>query len=81
MDDKTHHRNTITLHYGTKDWFVHVCGLNGHGKIPGSTLIESDVSKQECMDMFGDKKSNNGFKTSKHQEFLDRVIWLWKRVH
>jgi len=59
MADKTHQGNTVTLkYYGTKDWFVHVCGLNGHGKIPDSTLIESDVSKQECVDMFGDKKSN-----------------------
>ena len=58
-----------------------MCGLNGHGLIPDHTLTEAHVSKQECVEMFGDKKSNNGYRVSRNPDFIDRVNWLWKRVH
>jgi hypothetical protein len=57
------------------------CGLNGKGLIPGETLKEEHVNKEECRKWFGEPKSKNGYKTRAHQEFTDRVNWLWKQVH
>jgi len=73
--------NVITFYYGRKDWFKVVCGLNDKGLISGQSLTESHVSKQACIDKFGDVKANNGYKVGKDSEFRDRVVWLWKRVH
>jgi len=45
-----------------------------------SNSYRTTVTKQECADMFGDKKSNNGYRISKNPDFIDHVNWLWKRV-
>jgi len=81
MPNKSTKDHTLTLYYGNKDRFVTICGLNGRGLIPDQTLTEMHISKKECIDMFGDKKSNNAYKTPRNSQFIDRVTWLWKRVH
>ena len=69
------------LYYGKKDWFVAVCGLNGSGLVPGLNVGETHISRQQCIDVFGDQKASNGYKVGKTSPYRDRVLWLWKRVH
>lgn len=71
------------FHYGEKGWFKYVTRLNGDGLIPGNTLTELHVSKEECREMFtfGGVQSNNGYKTTNCSFFNDRVQWLWVRIH
>ena len=73
-----------TLYYLEKGWFKHVCKLNDNGLIPGGTLTEEHVSKDECREMFtyaGDR-SNNGYRlTASTTFFNERLQWIWIRVH
>jgi len=75
------HQKIVKLYYGRKDWFHSICALNDTDLVPGHSLTEKYISKQDCIDTFGDKKTNNGYKVSKNSEFCDRVVWLWKHVH
>jgi len=70
------HQQTVKLYYGRKDWFHNVCGLNDTGLVPGHSLTEKCISKQDCIDTFGDKKANNGYKVGRNSELHDRVVWL-----
>jgi len=76
MANKSIEGQTLRLHYGNKDWLVIVCRLNGHSLILHQTFIKAHISKQECIDMFGDKKSSNGYKVSKNPDFIDQTMWL-----
>lgn len=72
------------FYYGEKGWFKYVTRLNGDGLIPGSTLTEEHVSKEQCKEMFvyGGRQSNNGYRTNLWTSFFnERVSWLWIRVH
>lgn len=73
-----------TFYYPEKGWFKHVTKLNASGLIPGSTLTEQHVSKEECKQMFhyGGDRSNNGYRINPHCSFFnERLQWLWLRVH
>ena len=73
-----------TFYYPEKGWFKHVCKLNDNELIPGGTLTEEHVSKEECRQMFlyGGERSNNGYRLSASCLFFnERLQWIWDRVH
>ena len=81
MASKSTAKQILTLYYGTKECFAIMCNLNYKGLIPSNTLIEAHINKKECIDAFGDEKSNNGFKISKNLDLINHVNCLWKRIH
>jgi len=70
----TNHDNLQRLHYGKKDWFIVICGLNDTSLVPSQTLTKKHISNQDCIEVLGDQKANNGYKVGKNSKYRDRVL-------